>query len=382
MALAAKHDAILSIEQSLNKTLKPKGIEKFLGLEKTATELCCSLILNYFQECGLNVSEGKKFSFQDLYKVLEVVPKYHKMVQFFLFILSSQDIVEIQKKSPDFVFTPLISSVPHSEKILKKIAGIYPKFHSFFSFLDHCTKHYSEVLSGKIPGVNIIFPSGDSSTLEKIYQTTPQVGHEHLYLNVLRETLLLLAEKKLDILEIGGGQGILTDILLPFIRSSVGQYYFTDIGQTFLYQGQQKYKHLPQGLMKFAVYDVSASTEEQGFRLSSFDVLVGFNVLHATEDIGKSLKKASTLLKENGYFLLVENTKQQIWIDMIYGLTDGWWAFDDGIREISPLLTREQWHCLLKNNGFNDFIVFPEQNEKHDLIDTSLIVIQKPKMDL
>lgn len=375
MTLMQKKDVILRLEQNLLKSLKPKSIDKILGLEKTATELCCSLILKYFQERDICISEESRFTLTDLYKALALVPKYHKMVYFFLSVLIKNEI--LYKDGDHYVFTSF--NVTPSDQILRKIAGLYPKFHPFFSFVEHCSNNYSKVLSGASLGVNIIFPEGDSSQLERIYQATPQIGHEQLYLNLLKETLLVLMKdkSKCRVIEVGGGQGILTDVLIPAIRVSIEKYHFTDIGQAFIQQGQRKYSYLPKELMEFAVYDVSADPGQQGLEIESYDCVVGFNVLHATKDVGESLTHALRLLKENGCILLVENIKQQIWIDMIYGLVDGWWSFDDGIREVSPLLTHQQWNTLLQQKGFNSFSVFPEANNELALIDTSLIIIQK-----
>lgn len=375
MTLIQKKEMILGLEQNLFKTLKPKSIDKVLGLEKTATELCCSLILNYFEEHNVVVCEGSRFTLLELNKALCIVPKYYKMGLFFLSVLIKNGI--LLKNGDYYVFT---SYHPiSSDQILKKIAGLYPKFHPFFAFVEYCSKNYSEVLSGKCSGVNILFPEGDSSQLERIYQSTPKIGHEQLYLNLLKETLLELMKGKPEskIIEVGAGQGILTDVLMPAIRTFAGEYHFTDIGQAFIHQGQRKYSYLPKQMMNFALYDVSAEPDQQGLKIGSYDFIIGFNVLHATKNVGESLTYASRLLKENGYILLVENIKQQIWIDMIYGLTEGWWLYDDGIREVSPLLTHQQWNMLLKQSGFNSYLVLPEANEELAVIDTSLIVIQK-----
>lgn len=377
MTIVDKRDTILSIEQNLYKMFKPKSIKHLLGLEKTAIDLCCSLILTYFKEQGVEICEGKEYSIQQLQDNLKVKSEYQKMIRFFIAILDDEGY--LKKNRSHFVFTAQVNSWLPPDQILKKIAGIYPKFHPFFSFVSHCAKHYSQVFSGQVPGVQILFPSGDSTLLQKIYQATPQIGHEQLYLNLAHEVLLKLSEDKPKprVIEVGAGQGILTDALMPIINSAVSKYYFTDVGSAFVQQGQHKYRHASSGVMEFAAFDVTLPPEKQGFNRNSFDFLVGFNVLHATQDVGQSLINASTLLKDDGCMILVENTKQQIWIDMIYGLTEGWWAFDDGIREISPLLTRDQWKNLLTKCAFKEFTVLPEKREDLDSIDTSLIVIQK-----
>src|SRR5262249_55550301 len=45
------------------------------------------------------------------------------------------------------------------------------------------------------------------------------------------------------------------------------------------------------------------------------------------------------------------------WIDMVFGLTDGWWRFSDtDLRPMYPLLTFPRWQELLSDLGFTETV--------------------------
>ena len=49
--------------------------------------------------------------------------------------------------------------------------------------------------------------------------------------------------------------------------------------------------------------------------------------------------------------ILLEATTRSRWVDLTFGLTDGWWRFADH-RQDHPLLTAAEWRALLVEQGF------------------------------
>src|SRR5439155_20744501 len=77
------------------------------------------------------------------------------------------------------------------------------------------------------------------------------------------------------------------------------------------------------------------------------------NVLHATRDIRQSLRQARRLLAHGGLLFLLECTQRQRLLDIIFGLTEGWWQFTDtDLRPDYPLLCAERWLQVLAQEGF------------------------------
>lgn len=80
----------------------------------------------------------------------------------------------------------------------------------------------------------------------------------------------------------------------------------------------------------------------QGYETGSFDVLLATNVLHATRDMDNTLQHCKRLLRTSGLFVANELTATTEFLTLTFGLTDGWWLYDDGHRRLpgSPLLSR------------------------------------------
>jgi SAM-dependent methyltransferase len=97
-----------------------------------------------------------------------------------------------------------------------------------------------------------------------------------------------------------------------------------------------------------APLDIERPPEAQGFTVGSYDVVLAANVLHATRDLGDSLRHATRLLAPHGVLLLLEAVGRSNWSDLVFGLTPGWWRFADAARRPShPLLAQPGWQALL-----------------------------------
>jgi len=76
-------------------------------------------------------------------------------------------------------------------------------------------------------------------------------------------------------------------------------------------------------------------------------------VLHATCDLARTLGPCQQLLAPRGLLILLEGTGRQRWVDLTFGLTEGWWRFaDTDLRPSYPLLSPQQWLDLLQAVGF------------------------------
>lgn len=366
---------LAEMENNLYSISKPKSLSQILGLEKTAIDFCASLILRYLKANGIQGKQGQIVSIGDCLARLKIQPRFNRMFQFFLSLLSQVGVVDIRQDLIFFFETKATLLSP--EESLNKIRTLYPKFHLFFSFLEKCAHSYPEVLSGRKHATEVLFPPDNPSLLKKIYENTPKLGHEDLYLHLAKEFLRNRLVQGSRLIEIGGGQGILTQILLPELHEKIGNYLFTDIGASFIREASVQWGYRYPKLST-SIFDASCDPTKQGFELESFDALVGFNVVHATTDITQTLEQSTTLVRKGGFICLIETVRQQVWIDMIYGITEGWWLFNDSIRINSPLLSIEQWEKVLIQSGCNHSLIFPSDQAKRIETDTALIIIERP----
>ena len=208
--------------------------------------------------------------------------------------------------------------------------------------------------------LQLLFPDGSFDLAEQIYQGTAEAK---IFNGLVRESVRVILEslpvgQPLRILEIGAGTGGTTSFVLPVLPSEGSRFTFTDIAPAFLARARQKFK-VP--FLDFRQLDIEKDPLEQGFESGSYDLILAANVLHATQDLQQSLSHVKQLLAPGGLLLVLEVTNPERWIDISFGLTDGWWRFtDQQLRGSYPLLTQSGWLRVLAEAGFTNEVVFPE----------------------
>src|SRR5262249_53151422 len=160
------------------------------------------------------------------------------------------------------------------------------------------------------------------------------------------ELMKTSAGKKLRVFEIGGGTGGTSRPALRCLGGTCAQYVFTDISSAFL--GQSFLKEFPN--VETRKFDVERPPDEQEVAEAAFDVVLAANVLHATSDLDLAIGHSLRLLKPGGKLIIIEGTRENIWLDLTFGLTAGWWKFTDD-RTRSPLLDVDEWLVRLDRAG-------------------------------
>jgi myxalamid-type polyketide synthase MxaB len=104
-------------------------------------------------------------------------------------------------------------------------------------------------------------------------------------------------------------------------------------------------------------------------------------VLHATADLAQSLQHLHELLAPGGQLILLELTAKQRWLDLTFGLTEGWWRFaDTQLRPDYPLLSGEQWQALLQDQGFLQPLLLSPESACNISVLQTVMVAQKPAL--
>ncbi|MEH2075465.1 MAG: KR domain-containing protein [Nostoc sp.] len=134
-------------------------------------------------------------------------------------------------------------------------------------------------------------------------------------------------------------------------------YTFTDVGSFFLTEAENKFSAYP--FVEYGLLNIEQPPSEQGYKSHSFDVVVAVNVLHVTQNIGKTLEHVRSLLAPEGLLLIQEITQPQLDFDMIDGLLMN--PLEDEQRSRgNPFLSKEQWQEALRNHGFVEVAAFSE----------------------
>ena len=227
--------------------------------------------------------------------------------------------------------------------------------------LQRCGPELARVLTGEQDPLQLLFPGGSLAEARKLYVELP---YARTYNATLAQTLKsAIAElpdgARLRILEIGAGTGGTTTYLLPVLPADRVDYTFTDISRLFLDRAAEQFATYP--FIRRAVLDIERDPPSQGFKAGLYDIVIAANVLHATSDLRDAIRHVRTLLAPGGLLLLLEGVTAERWVDLTFGLTEGWWRFTDvALRKNYPLIGRKAWHDLLHDLGFTGIVMTPE----------------------
>ena len=255
----------------------------------------------------------------------------------------------------------------------------YPKFRGLVDLLEHCTARYRQALSGEIPSISVLYPDGTSTLMDARRRDTPEYTRDGLYLALTAQVLAHLASRpggtKLRILEVGGGSGGLTRAVLAALRGHAVDYCFTDVSRSFVRRAETE--AAAQGItgIRFGLLDIARDPEPQGYPPRGFDVVCGYNVVHATPRMEESVASLRRLLAPGGLMMLVETTRLRRWDEMVWGLAEGWWHFaDTDLRTDLPLISLDAWEELLRRQGFAAVAAYPRAAAARRASDVGLIM--------
>jgi acyl transferase domain-containing protein/acyl carrier protein len=246
-----------------------------------------------------------------------------------------------------------------------------------------CGPRLAEVLTGRADPLALLFPGGSSQLAENLYQVSPAARtFNQLLAESLEQVVASVpAGRPLRIIEIGGGTGSTSSFILPRLRPDATEYVFTDVSPVFTTRAAQKFAAYP--FVRYQPLDIERDPAAQGLDGATFDVVVAANVLHATRDLGETFAHVRQLLAPGGLLVMLEMVRPQRWIDLTFGLTDGWWRFTDAARRPSyPLLGHAGWSAFLQEIGFRDVVAVPGREDDGVLGIESAILALGPKADV
>ena len=217
----------------------------------------------------------------------------------------------------------------------------------------------AEVLRGAADPLAALFPEDGALSAEDLYRDTPVA---RFLSGVVQQAVAqaiegLPAGRALRVLEIGAGTGATTEHLLPILPADRTEYVYTDISSAFFARVEERFAAYP--FVTYRTLNVERDPRPQGFAERRFDLVVAANVLHATGDLERALAHVRSLLAPGGLLLIVEGTRRLAWLDLTFGLLEGWWRFEDAVRVDHPLLDVDAWTRLLRSMGFTEPVALP-----------------------
>ncbi|MDM0053600.1 type I polyketide synthase [Variovorax sp. J22R115] len=241
---------------------------------------------------------------------------------------------------------------------------------------DRCTARLGDVLAGRCDPLPLLFGDGGRKAAA-VYGDSPGVAAMH---DLLRSAVAAMARSRpagpgLRVIEIGAGTGGATAHVLPALPPR-SEYVYTDVSAGYFAAARERFA--PYRFLRYETLDIERPPRAQGFAEGAFDVAIVFNVLHATRSLAESVAHARSLLAPGGVLLLLENTEPADWVDLIWGLTPGWWRFEDSaLRPSYPLLDAGRWRDLLAAEGFAEVESIAADPTRHPVMARQALIVAR-----
>ncbi|KAI7785801.1 hypothetical protein LA080_005918 [Diaporthe eres] len=335
--------AFAKIEDRYDEIAQETGFSGFYTqVYPLQSELVVLYIVEAFASLGCDL---RGLATGALVPTIQAMPKHKKLVP------QLYRILERSETSASSRYEALLSLFPAHASETKLLATTGP--------------YLAECLSGTKDPIDLIFGTAAARLLlEDVYANAPMfLSGTHQLCRFLCQVVTAAADfrarDQVRILEIGAGTGGTTRYLLEALTASQAGvdvvYTFTDLSSSLVAAAKRKfakYTKQPGFHMEFSVLDLEAETLPQ-WALDSFDIVVSTNCVHATRDLARSTSNINSMLRTDheAMLCLVELMPTDLyWFDLVFGLLEGWWMFDDGRNY--ALANEEHWKRVLRDVGF------------------------------
>lgn len=312
--------------------------------------LCVDYVLAALRQLGWRPEVGARFTTDELADELGVVDRHRRLFGRLLAILAEEEVLRLQGDQAEVLSAP---DADDPDERWRALVAQYPAAGAELTLLGRCAARLAEVLRGAQDPLDLLFPEGDLTTAEALYRESPPFAAMNTMLaQAVAEALEQLPPtRELRVLEVGAGTGGTTSYVLPQLPAGRTEYVFTDVSSLFTAKAREKFSE--HAFLRYQALDIETAPESQGYDAQSYDLILAANVVHATRDLRATLQHLQRLLAPGGMLLLIEATAPQRWLDLVFGLLEGWWRFaDHDLRPSYPLLSPAQWEELLNRSGF------------------------------
>jgi len=320
-----------------------------------SNRLCTALVVEAMEQLGMSLRTSRPG--QSLERVPFLPQHSRLMACVYEFLERDARLIDIeggQALSGRLMRTHMAAPRKSSREVLDELLQTQADFAVPNRLTYHCAKQLAGVLGGQTDGIRVIFGSPEGRELvQAMYceHTFNRMNYEQM-----RDVIGRLAERvkrsqpgeTLKVLEMGAGTGGTTLVIAPFL-ASLGmpvEYTFTDLSPSMVANARRKFgSQYP--FMRFAVHDIEKPPVDD---LKGAHIVLASNAIHATHSLSVSLRNVRQALRDDGFLMILEMTEVVPFIDLVFGLLEGWWLFDDGRKH--AVVPAEHWEREMHASGF------------------------------
>ncbi|KAK0713573.1 hypothetical protein B0T26DRAFT_742197 [Lasiosphaeria miniovina] len=302
------------------------------------TQLCIALALEACEQLGCRIAAAAPG---------ERLPRIPHM------LADAARLVDVSP-STGVVTRTAASAAPYkaSASLRADLLRAFPEHESVIRLTFFAGSRLADVLRGEQDGIKLIFGTDDGRRLVTgLYGDSLLNNLANAQMrDVLARVVARLPSNSgpLKMLELGAGTGGTTKDMVPML-AALGvpvEYTFTDLSGSFVAAARKKFgAQYP--FMKFRVHDIEKAPAPE---LGRHHVVIGSNAIHATRNLRESVAHVRQALRPDGFLLMLEMTQPVYWVDIIFGLFEGWWRFEDG--RTHAIAHQSRWQADLHAAGY------------------------------
>lgn len=341
------------------------------------TQLCISLTLDTFEQMGCKfrtMKAGQKF------RRIQYLPQHGRLVDY-LYDMLEKEARLIDVNGDEMTRTAIMAPIKPSNELLQSLIHKFPD-HNFANKLMYFTgTRLADVLTGKSDGIKLIFGTEEGKRLVSgLYGDSllNKLAYKQME-DFLKRLVSKLPMHKgpLKILEMGAGTGGTTKYLVPVLAdlNVPVEYIFTDLASSFVAAARKNFKKYP--FMSFRTHDIEKVSNND--LIGTQHIIIASNAVHATHSLTESTKNIRKFLRPDGFLMMLEMTKTVYWIDMIFGLLEGWWLFHDGRQH--AISSETYWEGELQSVGYGHIDWTDGNRPENDLQKIIIALASGPRYD-
>jgi acyl transferase domain-containing protein/NAD(P)-dependent dehydrogenase (short-subunit alcohol dehydrogenase family)/SAM-dependent methyltransferase/acyl carrier protein len=371
--LAAPEKLVAGLRPEADELTALEDLKAFYDVVRELEGLSADYAWQALLDMGWSPMVGERVTTVELLAHTGVGDRYARLLARLLEMLEEAGVLQRCQQQWQVVRRPKTRDMAAE---LARLRARCPEADAELTLLGRCGPALAAVMKGQCDPLELLFPEGDLSTAASLYQDSPgaRVMNSLVEKAVARLLRNWPAGRGLRVLEIGAGTGGTTAYVLQALPSESTEYTFTDISPRFVTDAAEKFRGW--GTVRGEVLDIERSPQAQGFAGRQYELIIASNVLHATQDLRQSLRHVRELLAPGGALVLLEGTGKVRFIDLIFGLTEGWWRFADrDLRPQHPLLSAGQWTALLEQSGFAGAAALSSEPETEGVLSRQAVIV-------
>lgn len=312
------------------------------------TQLCIALVLEAFDHLGYPIAgarKGAKLQRISSVSELQALTEYlYRMLE------QTGRLIDIQ--NGEVVRTSVTAPSKSASELKDDLLRHYPGHAEATKLTFFTGSKLAGILTGEIDGIKLIFGTPEGKDLASALYAESKLNLLSIrqMAAIVRHTLVNVDTGKgpLRILEVGAGTGGFTSGILETLAEAqvTIEYLFTDLSSSMVASARNRFRNYP--FMKFRALNIEKDAPAD--LLDNHHIIIAHNCVHATHSIEHSARMLHSMLRSDGFLMLMEMTSPLHWVDLVFGIFEGWWLFDDGRKH--AIAHQDVWETALHSAGY------------------------------